>query len=212
MSGQGEIPLSAPDVIGPISIVNQPVSGPRSARRQKNRPYAHVHLEVQLKSDQIDPSKVRALQRLENLLGMRKIVEAAGLLRLAGGTLHALSARGFRRVDHWEVSPGGWLPVPPRTPRPGKEETVGHLVKILEGENANAVARARAFSVRLSDFHGNHADVAVLRVHRQHHPAISLDLHGYWTRADLEDLKGALSDRLPVLHTTVTKFQYASEK
>jgi hypothetical protein len=212
MTDQGEIPLAAPGLIGPISILNQPVSGPRSARRQKNRPYAHLHLEVQLKSDQVDPSPVPAQQRLETLLGVGKIVEVAGLLRMAGGTLHALSARGFRRVDHWEVSPGGWLPVPPRSPRPGKEETVGHLVKILEGENATAVAKARSFSVRLSDFHGNHVDVVVLRVHRQSHPAISLDFRGYYTRNELEALKGALSDRLPVLHTAITKYQYAAEK
>src|SRR5208282_578565 len=176
MSSPGEPPLSAPDLIGPVSILNQPVSGPRSARRRHNRPFAHVHLEVDLMAGTVTPTAVPVLQRLEALLGMRKIVEAADLVRLAGRTLHAFSARGFRRVDHWEVSPGGWLPLPEPSTRRSREELVGHLLKILESDAASSVASARTFSVRLSDFHGNHADVIVRRVHRARRPAIELDL------------------------------------
>jgi hypothetical protein len=212
MTSPGEPPLSAPDLIGPISILNQPVSGPRSARRRHNRTFAHVHLVVELKSSAVTPTAVPVLQRLEALLGMRKIVEAADLIRLAGWTLHAFSARGFRRVDHWEVAPGGWLPLPEASARRPTEEPVGHLLKILESDAARSIAQARTFSVRLSDFHGNHADVIVRRVHRARRPAIELDLRGIWTRSDVEDLKGAFSERLPVVRTTVTKFQYAAGK
>jgi hypothetical protein len=213
MTSPGEPPpLAAPGLIGPISILNQPISGPRSARRRKNRPFAHVHLNVDLQSEPGELPPVPALQQLENLLSGRRIVEAAGLVRMAGGTLHAFSARGFRRVAHWEVAPGGWLPLPEPTRRPSKEETVGHLAKILESDQARSIEKARTFSVRLSDFNGNHADVVVRRVHGKRRPAISLDLQGYWTREDLEKLKGALADRLPVAHSEVTKFQYTVEK
>jgi len=212
VTSPGEPPLSAPDLIGPISIVNQPVSGPRSARRRKNRPYAHVRLDVELQPGPIGKSALPALQRLEQILGVRPIHEAAGLLRLAGGTLHAFSARGFRTVDHWELSPGGPLPVPPRSARPRKEETLGHLAKAVESDESGAFARARSLSVRVSDFHGNHAEVTVRQVHRQHRAAISLDLRGFWTREDLDGLKGALSERVPVLRSTVSKFQYATGK
>ncbi|MCI4372706.1 MAG: hypothetical protein L3K02_03580 [Thermoplasmata archaeon] len=149
------------------------------------------------------------LRRLEEWVGLRKIVESADLIRLTGATLHAMSSDGFRRVDHWEVSPGGWLPLPEHSARPGRDESVGHLLAALESDDGHSIARARSFSMRLSDFKGKHADVVVRRTHRKGRHSISLDLRGHWTRDEVGRLKGALADRLPVEHSEITKFQYA---
>jgi hypothetical protein len=201
--------LSAPGLVGPISIVDQPISGPRSNRRARNRPYAHVHLEIDLSAEPNREAEPALLQRLEALLSEKEIVEAADLLRLAAGTLHALSARRFRWIDHWEVQPGGWLPLPERKKHQDAEEPVGELLKALESGAWAPAAKARSFSVRLSDKRGNRADVIVRRVHRERRHALSLDLWGSWTKASIEDVTGSLSARLPVSRSTMTKYQYA---
>ncbi|MCI4325972.1 MAG: hypothetical protein L3K00_08910 [Thermoplasmata archaeon] len=154
-----------------------------------------------------DPTGVPVLERLAESLNANKIVEKGSLIVLAAGTLHALSARRFRRVDHWEISPGGWLPPPSPGKEPDGEEPVGHLVKALESDAAASVGSARSFSARLSDLAGARVDVIVRRVHRGNH-ALSLDLWGSWTQAAVDDLTGSLSARLPVTRTTMTKFQY----
>ncbi|MGA8276091.1 MAG: hypothetical protein WB789_02665 [Thermoplasmata archaeon] len=212
MSGSREPALAAPGLIGPISILNQPISGPRSNRRRKNRPFSHVHLELDLARTAGVPANAPAPGGLEEFLRGGKVVESADLLRLTGSTLHALSARGLRRVDHWEVSPGGWLPPPEVSTRPGKDETVGHLLKAIESKDGPSMAQARSFSVRLSGPGGKHVDAVVRRTHRGGRHSISLDLHGTWTREEVEGLKGAMADRLPVEHTEMTKFQYAYGK
>jgi hypothetical protein len=201
--------LAAPGIGGPNSIEGPGVSGPRSARRSRNRSYSHVHLEVDLAPEPKDSAGIAPLERLAELLSAKNIVEQGTLIVLAAATLHALSARRFRRVDHWEISPGGWLP----PARPGKdpeaEEPVGHLLKALESDSGASVGSADSFSAQLSDLAGGHVDVIVRRVHGGHGHALTLDLRGDWTPAAVKDLTGALSERLPVLRTTMTKFQYA---
>jgi len=198
--------LSAPGLIGPTSILNQPTSGPRSARRKKNRPYSHVHLEVDLERPAAPDTP--ALRRLEELLGLRRIEESADLIRLTGATLHALSALGFRRVDHWEVAPGGWLPLPDRSGRPKSDEPVGHLLDALASDDWGPIAQARSFSLRLSGIGGKHADIVIRRAHRRSRHSVSLDLHGTWTHDEVERLRGALAARLPVQRSEMTKFQF----
>jgi hypothetical protein len=212
MSGSNEPALSAPGLIGPISIVNQATSGPRVLRRGKHRPYSHVHLEIDLARKPVPSSGAPALRRLEENLGLRRVVESADLVLLTGGTLHALSARGFRRVDHWEVSPGGWLPLPDPSRRPGRDEAIGHLIQAVESDTGPSIAGARSFGIRLSGIGGKHADVTVRRTHRSGGHSISLDLRGTWTREEVEALKGALADRLPVERSKMTRYQYAYGK
>ena len=206
---ESEPALAAPGIGGPNSIEGPGVSGPRSARRSRNRSYSHVHLEVDLAPEPKDPTGVAPLERLAEWLSAKQIVEQGTLIALAAATLHALSARKFRRIDQWEVSPGGWLP----PPRPGKdpdaEEPVGHLLKSLESAPESSVGSARTFSASLSDLSGGKVDVVVRRVHGGHGHALTLDLRGDWTPAAVKDLTGALSERLPVLRSTMTKFQYA---
>jgi hypothetical protein len=201
--------LSAPDLIGPISILKQPISGPRSNRRSRNRPYSHAHLEIDLKAEAPPSEGVPLLQRLGAILSEKDLAESANLLLLAAGALHALSARRFRWIDHWEISPGGWLPLPERKSHRDPEEPVGDLLKALESGAWAPAARARSFAARLSDRSGNRVDITVRRLHGKSRHAISLDLWGSWTKATIEDLTGSLSSRLPVSRSTLTKYQYA---
>jgi hypothetical protein len=200
--------LAAPGLIGPVSILNQPISGPRSSRRSRNRPYSHVHLEIDLKPESADPAGVPLLERLAGVLKEREITETGTLILLAAATLHALSSQRFRRVDHWEVTPGGWLPPPTSGAAPDGEEPVGHLIDALESDSGAAVGSARSFSARLSDRSGARVDVIVRRVHRERRHALSLDLWGSWTPAAVKELKGSLSERLPLARSTMTKYQY----
>ncbi|MCI4327538.1 MAG: hypothetical protein L3K16_07910 [Thermoplasmata archaeon] len=200
--------LAAPGLIGPFSIEKPPGIGPRSARRSRARSYRHVHLEVDLAPQPRDPKGVPALVRLSGLLKERRIVEQGTLIVLAAATLHALSARRFRRVDHWEVSPGGWLPPPRPSESPDGSEPVGDLIEALEGGGWEPVAIARSFSVRVSDLSGGRVDVTIRRIHRERRHALSLDLWGSWTKATVKDLQGSLAERLPVDQVTMTKFQY----
>jgi hypothetical protein len=204
-----EPPLAAPGLEGPISIVQQPISGPRSNRRTRNRPYSHAHLEIDLAAVPNPTKGTPLLERLETLLSEKEIVETADLLRLTAETLHAFAASRFRWIDHWEVHPGGWLPLPERSTLREPEEPVGELLKAIESGRWAPVAEARTFSVRLSDRRGNRADVVVRRVHRQRRHALSIDLWGSWTKATVDAVTGSLSSRLPVSRSTLTKFQYA---
>jgi len=86
---------------------------------------------------------------------------------------------------------------------------VGHLLEALEGATESSVGSARSFSATLSDLSGGTVEVVVRRVHRGGGHALTLDLRGDWTPAAVKDLTGSLSERLPVLRSTMTKFQYA---
>ena len=211
MSPPGPTPpaLSAPDLIGPVSILNQPISGPRSNRRQRNRPYSHAHLEIDLAGAPSGKSHGSLLQRLEGVRPEEDSENASDLLVITAATLHAFSARRFRWIDHWEIHPGGWLPLPERKSHREPEEPVGELLKALESGAWASAAKARSFSVRLSDRSGNRADIVVRRVPRLRRHALSLDLWGSWTKATIEDLTGSLTSRLPVSRSTLTKYQYA---
>ena len=209
--GPSQIPLSAPGLIGPNSILNPPWSGPRAARRARDRPFSHAHLEVDLKLGPGRSADLPLGQRLESFLAARKIVENADLVWLTARTLHAMASRRFRRVDHWEVTPGGWLPPPEfKSARADKPEAVGQLLGALESPLGPSVAKARSFSVRLSDLQGNRVDIVVRRVHRQRRHTLSIDLWGSWTQETITALTGALAERLPVARTTLTSHQFAT--
>ena len=86
------------------------------------------------------------LRQFERLLRERSVVEPADLLRLSAGALHACSTRGFRRVDHWEFVPGGWLPLPEPT-HASLAEPVGHLLRALSSAEWHGSALALAGSL-----------------------------------------------------------------
>lgn len=201
--------LAAPGVGNLLTPPQQTIGGPRANRRRRDRPFSHVHVEIDLESKSPNPAGVPILERLAALLGEKRIVERGTLVMMAAATLHALSARRFRRIDHWEVTPGGWLPPPTPGPNRGGIEPVGELLVTLEGGGWSAVASARVFAARLSDLSGNRIDVTVRRIHRERRHAMSLDLWGVWTQATVHDLEGSIRERLPVVNSRMTKYQYA---
>jgi len=144
---------------------------------------------------------------MEALIREREVVEIGDLLRLAAGALHALASQGFSRVDHWEVQPGGWLPLPePSHPR--IIEPVGHMQRALRDDRWQHLGSARSFAVRLSGTIPFRADVVVRRIHRERVHSVSLDLWGKVTATNVRDVVSALRGRLPVLRSQVTAFSY----
>lgn len=205
------VALSAPGLIGPNSILNPPWSGPRASRRRLGRPYSHVRLEVDLTSDVVPTLGTPLWKRIEAFLSAPETVEATNLVRLSAATLHALASCGFRRVDHWEVAPGGWLPPPAVTrSRQDEPEPVGQLLAAIQDEGAPSISGARSFAVRISDLDGNRADIVVRRVHRRRRHSLTLDLWGSWTRESLGRLTGALAQRLPVAQVDLTRYRYGA--
>ena len=197
--------ISAPDLIGPTSILNWPAERTPSRKTRRPRIYAHVRLEIDLAPETVREIGLPVLRQIETILREREVVEVGDVLRLTARLLHAFSAEGYSRVDHWEADPGGWLPLPEPT-HEGHREPVGHLLKALESDAWKRIAMARTISVRLSGPTEMRADLTVRRVHRERRPAVSLDLWGTVRASAVRDLVGAIRDRLPILRSRVTDY------
>ena len=137
------------------------------------------------------------VQRFESLFREREVVEVEGLFRLVAGCLHALSRHGFDRVDHWEVHPGGWLPLPEPTHERLKEP-VGHLLNALRSGAWKGVRQSRAFSVRLSGNGPLRADLTVRRVHRERGHSITVELRGAGAERASRGIERSLRDELVI--------------
>ena len=199
--------LSAPDLTGPTSIVEWPVVRTPGRARRRARPFHHVHLEIDLEPDVVRDGGLPIFRQMEALIRERQIVEIGDLLRLVGEALHALASVGFSRVDHWEVEPGGWLPLPEPT-HPGIVEPVGHMLRALRDDRWKPLAGARSFAVRLSGRGKFRADLVVRRVHRERSHSVTLDLRGIVRASDVKNVVSALRERLPVLRSQVTEYSY----
>ena len=198
---------SAPDLIGPVSLLNWPVAGPRSVRRHRQRPYTHVHLEIDLTPTSLAVGASAVVRRIEKMLRERNVEESVDLLKLTGTVLHAFSAVGFVRVYHWEMSPGGWLPRPNGT-RAASETPLAQPLRALESPPWKTAARARSVALRLGARGNLHADIVIRRVHRERHHSISLDLNGLFPESTVRDVVGALHQRVPLEQARVTHFAY----
>jgi len=200
--------LSAPDLTGPTSIVEWPISRFPVRGRRRPRPYHHVHLEIDLRHEVVRDATLPIFRQMEALIRERQVIEIGDLLRLVGEALHALASVGFSRVDHWEVEPGGWLPLPEPTHR-GLVEPVGHLLRALRDDRWQHLTDARSFAVRLSGRATFRADLVVRRVHRERSHSVTVDLWGKVKHSDVHNVAAALRIRLPVLRSQVTEFSYA---
>lgn len=202
--------ISAPNLVGAPTGLGAPVRGPRENRRARGRPYRHVRLEIALAgSAPARKLRVPALDEIAAALRERSVAEPDGLLALAAGALHALRASGLRDVGHWEIVPGGWLPVPLHPPAgDSASATVHELLDGLSGLPKGTMAGARSFSARLAG-EGDRADLVVRRIHRQRVPSISLDLWGRWTKESVDGLRGAFAERLPVARAEIVRYEYA---
>ena len=199
----GPMPLSAPDLIGPVSIVNWPTSGASQRRKGPPRPFRHALLEIRLQSPTVQPPKNALLRGLEEAFRSRPVVEAGSFGRRAVATLHGFSARGYRSVVHWETHP------PDRIASPGEgEEPISTLLTSLSKDGGPGLAGASTFRAVLADTSGNRADITLRRIHREGRPGIILEMTGSIPPAELHGLVGALVQRLPIKSSHLVRYAY----
>lgn len=177
---------------------------PPRTRHRGASTYTHIRLEIDLGHEVIAPAGLPFLGEIRALLRDRKVQEEGSLLDLEGALLHALQSCGFSRVDHWEVEPGGWLPLP-ESVHPGIVEPVGHLLKALESDRWQELSDAHAFSVRLSGDGDRRVDAVLRRLHREREHSLSVDLWGRMAAYDVHRTVNALRERLTVLRAQVTE-------
>ncbi len=167
-------------------------------------PSERVRIELDLAHELLRPSVIPILRQIEALLREQEVEEQGSLLVRSAELLHALGETGFGRVDHWEISPGGWLPLPEPAHR-GTTEPVGHLLRALESRAWAPLAHATSFAVRLSDPNGRRADARVLRLHREREHSISVDLWDPPSAAEVKGLVARLRDRFAPLKVRVRR-------
>ncbi|HXQ49075.1 MAG TPA: hypothetical protein VN842_04785 [Thermoplasmata archaeon] len=172
------------------------------SRADRNARYRRVQLELDVEHERYRPEPVSLLAPLTSLLHEREVEDAEDLLTMTAQVLRAFSGVGFRRVDHWEARPGGWLPLPEAT-HGRLVEPVSHLLKALSSDAWAPVGSAHSFAVRLSGPEPLRADLVVRRLHRERTHALSLDLWGPVPRRAVEDLVVRVHDRLPLLRAKV---------
>jgi hypothetical protein len=187
--------------------VDWPEGSEDSRSRRRPPVFSHLRLDIDLHHELLREPAIPLLRQFERLLRERSVVEQGDLLRLSAGALHACSVRGFSRVDHWEIDPGGWLPLPEPT-HASLAEPVGHLVRALDSVEWRRLASANEFSVRLSGHPKIRADLVVRRVHRERGHTVTVNLRGWIVKRDLDGLARALRERLPVLRAAVTEFAF----
>jgi hypothetical protein len=168
------------------------------ARRAPRATYASARLEFDLRHEQLRSGRLPVIGQIEALLREREVEERVSVVPLAAALLHAMAGLGYRHVDHWEIHPGGWLPLPERT-HPGLVEPVGHLVRALASESWRPLVRARRLAVRLSAADGRRADVVLRRVHREREHSLTVELVGAVTAPQVRRTVAAVRSRLPVL-------------
>jgi hypothetical protein len=172
-----------------------------SPARRADR-YRRAQLELDVEHEGYRPEPVALLTPLTSLLHEREVEDVEDLLTMTAQVLRAFSAAGFREVDHWEVRPGGWLPLPePAHPR--LAEPVAHLARALSDPSWAPVARARRFAARLSGPDRLRLDFVLRRVHRERRHALSIELYGRMTRATVDDLIARVHAQLPLVRAEV---------
>jgi hypothetical protein len=179
----------------------------RSARRRRSHPRSthasepdegRVRIELDLPHELLRPSPVPVFRRIVALLREQEVEEEGSLLLRSAQLLHELSELGYGRVDHWEVEPGGWLPLPEGT-HAGRREPVEHLRRALQSPAWAFLAEARGFSVRLSSEGGQRVDARILRLHRERDHSIVVDLWGRPRAAEVRQTVERLRSRFAPL-------------
>ena len=174
----------------------------RALRTPRSSP-GYVRLEMDLPHELLRPSGVPVIRQIEAWLKEQEVEEQGSLLVRAGELLDELGALGYAHVDHWEVEPGGWLPLP-EAAHAGKFEPVGHLVRALKSPAWIAVGQARGFGFRLSASNGRRVDARVLRLHREREHSITLDLWGPPSSAEVRRVVSAVRRRFSPLKVRLT--------
>jgi len=179
-------------------------SVPPRTHHQGQQTFSHVRIEIDLGGEVIAPNRLPFVAEIRSLLRARRIEEEESLLDLAAAMLHGLQGCGFSHVDHWEVDPGGWLPLP-EPGHPGLVEPVGHLLKALESDRWQELATAHAFSVRLSGDGDRRADAVLRRHHREREHTLTLELWGRMPTYEVHRTVNAIREQLPIVRAHVTE-------
>ena len=67
-------PISAPDLVGPVSILNWPVAGPRAVRRRRQRPFWHAGVVFEVRPEALGGSMPRTMvERIVRALMVREV-------------------------------------------------------------------------------------------------------------------------------------------
>ncbi len=197
--------MSAPDLIGPVSIVNWPTSGPSQRRKGPTRPFRHALLEIQLQAPTVQAPKNPLLRGLEKALHAQPVVESGVFGRRVVAALHGLSAKGYRSVVHWETHPAERIGAPE-----SGDEPVSTLLAALAQDGGKGLAGATTFRAVLADTQGNRADITLRRIHREGRPGILLELTGAIPPEALHGVVGALAERLPLKSSHLVRYAYGT--
>ncbi|HUI38243.1 MAG TPA: hypothetical protein VLY85_01275, partial [Thermoplasmata archaeon] len=133
------------------------------------------------------------------------------LLTLTARTLHGFSAAGYRDILHWEVRPGGWLPLHALRRAPSRA-TVGRLLASLELKEWANVRGARAFAARMRGPGDRQLEFLLRWKHRERRHSLSLDLYGSLTREHVHAVIAALGRHLPILRSEVTAVRHGGRR
>ena len=87
---------------------------------------------------------------------------------------------------------------------------MGHLLNALRSNAWRRVARARAFSARLSTSGALRADFTVRRVHRERGHAITVELFGPLPEKELASIERALREGLSIVRLRRARVSLAS--
>lgn len=204
-------PASAPDVVGPVSILNQPVVGPRENRRRRDRPYGHVQYVLDLALQPGKPIDHPTAQSLQKTMDKKQIEAGSDFVHLVAALLHALSARRFKWIDHWEAGSAGWLPIPTHKDGASGVESVGQLEETIASGSWAPGEKADSFSARLTDHAGGRVDLVVRAHPHLFHHSLTIDLWGKWTKSSADELIGSVASRVPVKEAKMTKYAYSTD-
>ncbi len=195
-------PPSAPKPTA-CPVVEWPGSTGGASRARRAHLFRRVQLELDVEHESFQPEPVALLAPFAALLHDREVEDTEDLLTMTAQALRAFSAAGFRRVDHWEARPGGWLPLPEPT-HTRLVEPVAHLLRALSDESWAPVGRARQFGARLSGSGQVRLDFVLRRVHRERAHAVTVDLWGPIPLRAVEDLVDRVHHELRLVRAVVT--------
>jgi len=175
-----------------------------SDRRTRPPPDTFVRVALDLPHERLNPSVVPVIRQIEAWLHEQEVEELGNFLVRAAELLDELGGLGYSRVDHWEVDPGGWLPLPEAT-HAGRYEPVQHLIRALQSPAWLTLSEARSFAVRLTSTDGARADARVFHVHRERGHSITVDLWGTPSAKEVRQLVDRLRNRFTPLRVTVRR-------
>jgi hypothetical protein len=193
----GPVPLSAPDLTGPVSILNWlPASGPSSGPRT----YHRLRIQANLRGEWIAPPPGPLLAALEKGLRERTVEEPIDLLTLATSALGALQEAGFASVERSEFRPPSPVAREPPTPGSAPATAIAHAIRDLRA-TPDAARSGRAFRAVVRGPPDLRAELVLRARRRERSHALQVELTGTIRHDRLRQILAALRGRLPLERT-----------